>query len=205
VADVNTNPKNTVIGTRAFSSKPETAAQMAAAMAAGLREQGIIATFKHFPGHGDTAEDSHDNLAVSHKTAGELAQCEWVPFASATENDMVMVGHIALPELLGNRTPASMSAEVVTGILKDQLGFDGLVITDSLEMGAVTDLYDSGEAALAALEAGCDLLLMPANLETAFEAVVEAVETGAYPQVQLDATVERILRFKEQHGILGIG
>ena len=205
VADVNTNPKNTVIGTRAFSSKPETAAQMAAAMAAGLREQGIIATFKHFPGHGDTAEDSHDNLAVSHKTAGELAQCEWVPFASATENDMVMVGHIALPELLGNRTPASMSAEVVTGILKDQLGFDGLVITDSLEMGAVTDLYDSGEAALAALEAGCDLLLMPANLETAFEAVVEAVETGAYPQVQLDATVERILRFKERQGMLGIG
>ena len=205
VADVNTNPKNPVIGSRAFSSKPETAGQMAAAMAEGLREQGIIPTFKHFPGHGDTAEDSHDDLAVSRKTAEELAKCEWVPFESATENDMVMIGHIALPNVLSDRTPASMSAEVVTGILKNQMGFQGLVITDSLEMGAITDLYTSDKAALTALKAGCDLILMPANLETAFEAVVEACETGEFSKDALDATVERILRFKERHGILGIG
>jgi len=205
VADVNTNPKNTVIGTRAFSSKPETAGQMVAAMAEGLREQGIIATFKHFPGHGDTAEDSHDNLAVSRKTAAELAACEWIPFAAATENDMVMVGHIALPNVLSDRTPASMSPEAVTGILKNQLSFRGLIITDSLAMGAITELYTSGKAALSAVRAGCDLILMPANLETAFDAVVNAYETGELDVAVLDATVERILRFKEQHGILGIG
>ena len=205
VADVNTNPKNTIIGSRAFSSKPETAAQMAAAMAEGLREEGIIPTFKHFPGHGDTAEDSHDALAVSRKTAEELAACEWIPFESATEYDMIMVGHIALPNVLNNRTPATMSEEIVTEVLKNQLGFQGLVVTDSMEMGAITAQYTSDKAALYALKAGCDIILMPANLETAFEAVVEACETGELSKDHLDATVERILRFKEQHGILGIG
>ena len=205
VADVNTNPKNTTIGSRAFSSKPETAAQMAAAMADGLREEGIIPTFKHFPGHGDTAEDSHDALAVSQKTAEELATCEWIPFESATENDMIMVGHIALPNVLNNRTPATMSEEIVTEVLKNQLGFQGLVVTDSMEMGAITAQYTSDKAALYALKAGCDIILMPANLETAFEAVVEACETGELSKDHLDATVEGILRFKEQHGILGIG
>ena len=205
VADVNTNPKNTIIGSRAFSSKPETAAQMAAAMAEGLREEGIIPTFKHFPGHGDTAEDSHDALAVSRKTAEELAECEWIPFESATENDMIMMGHIALPGILPDRTPATMAPEIVTDVLKNQLGFQGLVITDSLEMGAITAQYTSDKAALYALKAGCDIILMPANLETAFEAVVEACETGELSKDHLDATVERILRFKEQHGILGIG
>lgn len=205
VADVNTNPKNPIIGTRAFSSNPETAGQMAAAMAEGLREEGIIPTFKHFPGHGDTAEDSHDALAVSHKTAAELAQCEWIPFGHATADDLVMVGHIALPAVLNDRTPATMSSEIVTGILKNQLMFQGLVITDSLEMGAITALYNSDEAAVNAIRAGCDLLLMPANLETAFEAVVEAYETGQLSVADLDATVERILRFKERHGLLGIG
>ena len=205
VADVNTNPKNTIIGNRAFSSNPETAAQMASAMAEGLREQGIIPTFKHFPGHGDTVEDSHDALAVSRKTAAELAECEWIPFVSATADDMIMMGHIALPNILNDRTPATMSPEIVTGILKNQLGFQGLVVTDSLEMGAITDLYTSDKAALGALKAGCDLILMPANLEKAFEAVVEAYGTGTLDVAGLDATVERILRFKERHGMLGIG
>lgn len=205
VADVNTNPKNTVIGTRAFSSKPEIAARMVAAMAEGLRDHGIIPTFKHFPGHGDTAEDSHDALAVSRKTAAELAECEWLPFQSATADDMIMVGHIALPAILNDRTPASLSPEIITGILRNQLGFQGLVITDSLEMGAITNLYTPDEAALGAIQAGCDLLLMPANLETAFEALVEAYETGSLSEADLDTCVERILRFKERHGMLGIG
>ena len=205
VADVNTNPKNTIIGSRSFSARPETAGQMASAMAEGLRESGIIPTFKHFPGHGDTAEDSHDALAVSRKTAAELAACEWIPFGSATADDMVMVGHIALPNVLSDRTPASMSAEVVTGILKNQMGFQGLVITDSLEMGAITSLYPSDKAALGAVKAGCDLILMPANLEKAFDSLVNAYETGELDTADLDATVERILRFKERHGILGIG
>ena len=205
VADVNTNPKNPVIGKRAFSSDPETAGIMASAMAEGLRDQGVIATFKHFPGHGDTAEDSHNHLAVSYKSAQELAQCEWIPFSFATADDMIMLGHIALPQVLNDRTPASMSRQVVTGILREQLGFEGLIITDSLEMGAITDLYTSADAAVRAIQAGCDLILMPDDLEAAFDAVVNAYETGELSQADLNATVERILRFKERHGMMGIG
>lgn len=205
VADVNTNPKNTVIGNRAFSPDPKIAAQMASAMAQGLREFGIIPVFKHFPGHGDTTEDSHIGLAVSCKTKEELSACEWLPFEGAGSGDLVMIGHIALPNVTGSNTPASMSEQIVTGILKNQLGFEGLVITDSLEMDAVTDLYDPVRAPLEALRAGCDLLLMPMDFTKSFDAVVEAVEKGEFSEAQLDAIVERILRFKAMSGLLGVG
>ncbi len=202
VADVNTNPGNPVIGNRAFSSDPVLAAQMADAMANGLRQQGIVPVFKHFPGHGDTAEDSHAGLAVTYKTEEEMASCEWLPFLEAGPLECVMVAHVAAPELTGDLTPATMSYHMVTEILKEQLGFRGLVITDSLEMGAVTESCTSGESALNALNAGCDLLLMPANLVEAFDAVVSAVESGEYPAEKLDETVLRILRFKLDSGIL---
>lgn len=205
VADVNTNPDNPVIGTRAFSSDAATAAQMAGAMADGLRDAGIIAVFKHFPGHGDTAEDSHSQLAISYKTAEEMQSCEWLPFLEAGSEDCVMVGHIAVPELTGDLTPASLSHQVVNGILRDQLGFQGLVVTDSLAMNAIAGEYTPGEAALAALNAGCDLLLMPNGLQDAFDAVVAAVEDGTYSQQQLDETVRRILQFKLDHGLLSFG
>ena len=202
VADVNTNPNNPVIGTRAFSSDPEIAARMAGAVADGLRQQGIVPVYKHFPGHGDTAQDSHAGLAVTYKTEEEMRSCEWLPFLEAGSLECVMVAHVAAPELTGDRTPATMSHEIVTGILRQKLGFEGLVITDSLEMGAVTESRTSGEAALAALNAGCDILLMPADLPEAFEAVVSAVESGEYPEETLDETVLRILRFKSDSDIL---
>lgn len=205
VADVNTNPKNSIIGSRAFSSDPVIAAQMASAMADGLRENGIIPTFKHFPGHGDTAEDSHHGLAVSYKTEEELASCEWLPFEAAGSSDLVMVGHIALPNVTGNNTPATMSHEIITGILKEKLGFQGLVVTDSLGMGAIEKQYDHAQATLGALQAGCDLLLVSSDFTQSFDAVVEAVENGSFSGDQLDAIVERILRFKAQHGLLGVG
>lgn len=202
VADVNTNPGNPVIGARAFSSDAGIAATMTAAMAAGLRENGVIPTFKHFPGHGDTAEDSHADIAVSYKTYAEMASCEWLPFAEATALDCVMIGHIAVPEITGDLTPATMSHQIVTGILREELGFEGLIITDALNMGAITDSYGSGEAAVLALQAGCDILLMPQNLYEAFDAVVAAVEDGTLSEEWLDETVLRILEFKSAHGIL---
>lgn len=205
VADVNTNPDNPIIGTRAFSSDPGVAADLASAMAQGLADSGVIATYKHFPGHGDTAEDSHLGLAVSHKTFQEMSACEWLPFRRATASDCVMVGHIAAPEITGAQLPASMSYKMVTEILKGSLSFQGLVITDSLAMEAITDAYAPGEAALTALQAGCDLLLMPNGLSEAFEAVVEALETGAYSEAALDATVTKILRFKLSHDLLSFG
>lgn len=202
VADVNTNPKNTVIGTRAFSSDPVIAGKMAAAFADGLREKRVISTFKHFPGHGDTAEDSHLGLAVNHKGREALENCEWLPFREAEATDFVMVGHIALPQVTGDMTPATMSYEIVTEILKEDMGFSGLVITDSLQMAAITDSFSSAEATLTALKSGCHIILMPDDLPEAFNAVLAAVKDGTLSTEWLDEAVKHILQFKQTHGIL---
>lgn len=206
VADVWTNPENTVIGKRAFSRDAGTVAQMARAMAQGLQSEGILPTFKHFPGHGDTAEDSHSGLAHTEKTKAEMLTCELLPFVqgkdeSQTAPRAVMVGHIAAPALGTGETPASLSHSVVTELLREELlaGEDVLVITDSLAMGAVTEQYSPGEAAIEAFLAGNDLLLMPAGLEEAFDAVLGAVQEGRIPEERLDESVARILRFKEQY------
>lgn len=198
VADVNTNPNNPVIGNRAFSSHCNVAGQMAKAMAEGLEEQGIVPVFKHFPGHGDTAQDSHEEVAYSHKTLEELQACEFIPFSGLTENQCVMVGHIALPEVTGDMTPATLSSEIVTGLLREKLGFRGLILTDSMVMEAITDNYSSAEASLLALEAGCQIILQPADFPSAFAGVVEAVEAGTFPEEQLNAVVLQILRFKQE-------
>ena len=198
VADVNTNPDNPVIGNRSFSSHCNVAGQMAKAMAEGLEEQGIVPVFKHFPGHGDTAQDSHEEVAYSNKTLEELQACEFIPFSGLTENQCVMVGHIALPEVTGNMTPATLSSEIVTGLLREKLGFRGLILTDSMVMEAITDNYSSAEASLLALEAGCQIILQPADFPSAFAGVVEAVEAGTFPEEQLNAVVLQILRFKQE-------
>lgn len=202
VADVNTNPHNTVIGKRAFSTDPVAAAVLVGAFRDGLAEKGIIATFKHFPGHGDTYEDSHYGLAVSYKTAEEMALCEWLPFQEATDGDFIMTGHIAAPNITGDQLPATFSHQMITEILKGQLGFSGLVVTDSMQMGAITNEYSSADAAILALQAGCDIILMPENLVEAFDAVVAAVENGILSEQWLDETVLRILEFKQQHKLL---
>ena len=198
VADVNTNPNNPVIGNRSFSSDCNVAGQMAKAMAEGLEEQGIVPVFKHFPGHGDTAQDSHEEVAYSHKTLEELQACEFIPFSGLTENQCVMVGHIALPEVTGDITPATLSSEIVTGLLRQELGFRGLILTDSMVMEAITDNYSSAEASLLALEAGCQIILQPADFPSAFDGIVEAVEAGTFPEEQLNAVVLQILRFKQE-------
>lgn len=202
VADVNTNPNNPVIGTRAFSSDPEVAATMAAAFAAGLREQGVCATFKHFPGHGDTDQDSHSGLAISWRNREQQTACEWIPFREATARDFIMIAHVALPEITGDMVPSTLSRPVVTGILREELGFDGLIITDAMNMGAIADSYGSSEAAIAALEAGCDIVLMPNNVPEAFRAVMDALNSGRFTEQWLDETVRQILSFKQAHGIL---
>ena len=201
-ADVNTNPDNPVIGTRAFSSDAQTAAALARGMADGLRQQGILPVFKHFPGHGDTLEDSHAGIAVTHKTREQLETCEFLPFEQASRQEAIMVGHIAVPELTGDLTPATMSERMVTEVLKNQLGFEGLIVTDSLSMGAITDAYSPADAALTALAAGCDLLLMPNDYRQAFDAVLAAAEDGILLESQLDDIVLRILQCKEDLGLL---
>lgn len=193
-ADVNTNPDNPIIGTRAFSSDAETAAAMVAAAAEGFRESGIIPTLKHFPGHGDTAEDSHTALAVTYKTLEELQSCEFLPFEADTGMHAVMVGHIAAPEVTGNNLPATLCAEMIARIPdKDHT----LIVTDSLEMQAISDQYSSGEAALQAFQAGCDVLLMPMDLQEAYETILEAVKDGRISEERLDESVNKILTYKQ--------
>ena len=193
VADVNTNPDNPVIGDRSFSSDAETAARMVADAAQGLRENGILPTLKHFPGHGDTKEDSHTALAVTHKTLAELQDCEFLPFAADTGLHAVMVGHIAAPNVTGDLTPATLSPALV-GLVPD--AENTLIVTDSLSMDAITSAYTPGEAAVLALQAGCDVLLMPNGLPEAYNAVLQAVKDGTISEERLDRSVDKILRYK---------
>lgn len=195
-ADVNTNPDNPIIGTRAFSSDAGEAARLSVAMAKGLAGQEILPTFKHFPGHGDTAEDSHNGLAYSYRTLDELNTCELLPFAAAAEAGphAVMVGHIVVPELTGE-TPASLSPAAIALVPDAE---NTLIVTDSLAMGAITDAYTPGEAAVLALQAGCDVLLMPDGLAEAYTAVLDAMQNGAISEERLDQSVNKILQFKAQ-------
>ena len=193
-ADVNTNPHNPIIGTRASSSDAATAAQMAAAAADGLRASGILPTLKHFPGHGDTAEDSHTALAVTYKTLDELQACELLPFGADTGLHAVMVGHIAAPKVTGGTTPASLSPQLVALIPDAE---NTLIVTDSLAMDAITAAYTPGEAAVQAIQAGCDVLLMPSSLPEAYAAVLGAVRNGTISEERLDQSVNKILRYKE--------
>ena len=202
-ADVNTNPDNPIIGTRAFSSDAATAAEMAAAAADGLRTGGILPTLKHFPGHGDTSEDTHVGTVTLNKTLDDLRSCELVPFAQNVNNaPLIMAAHITVPQVTGDDTPASLSSVMLTDLLRGELGYQGLIVTDSLAMQAITDVYTPGQAAVKALQAGADLLLMPNGLADAYTAVLEAVQDGTIPQQRLDESVQRILQCKYQYGIL---
>lgn len=202
VADVWTNPDNRVIGRRAYSDDPEEAAALVSAAVAGFHAGGVGCVLKHFPGHGDTAEDSHLGAAYCGKAPGELAECELVPFAAglAAGADMVMVGHITLPKLDPER-PATLSPAVVTGLLREQMGFAGVVITDALRMGAITGAAESSaQAAVLAVEAGCDLLLAPEDPASAAEALLAEISDA-----RIDESVLRILELKLRLGLIAAG
>ena len=198
VADVWTNPDNTVIGKRAYSDDPQEAATLVAGAVRGFHSSGMLCVLKHFPGHGDTAEDSHLGAAYCGKTPEELRRCEFLPFEAgiAAGAGMVMVGHITLNEVDPD-APATLSKAVVTGLLREELGFrDGVVITDAMSMSALAGL-DETEAAVRAVEAGCDLLLGLSDPDAA----VQALDANL-SDARLDESVLRILRLKAAHGLL---
>ncbi|MCI8374466.1 MAG: glycoside hydrolase family 3 protein [Lachnospiraceae bacterium] len=197
-ADVITNEKNTVIGDRSFGNDPQKVTELAAAVTEGLHGEGILSAFKHFPGHGATKDDTHEGYAYSERSYEELKSAELVPFAAAQECgvDMVMVAHISLPEVTGDHTPSSLSHRMITEILRGDLGYEGLVITDALNMGAIAKAYSSGEAAVRAVEAGVDLLLMPKNFSEACEGIQQAVLEERISEERLEESVRRILRVK---------
>jgi beta-N-acetylhexosaminidase len=202
VADVWSNESNTVIGERAYSDDFEEAATLVAAAVRGFGDSGIICTLKHFPGHGDTGEDSHYESAYADKTESQLMLEEMLPFISGIEAgaDMVMIGHLIVPSI--DDVPATLSYTIVTGLLREKLGFDGVVITDSLAMNAVADHYSTAEIAVKALQAGADILLGPKSLEKAAKAIMDALETGELTIERIDESVMRILVLKIEKGIV---
>ena len=198
VADVNTNPKNPVIGLRAYSGDPEEAAELVAAATEGFHAGGVGCCLKHWPGHGDTKTDTHKGSASTAKTWEELLSCEILPFRSGigAGADMVMAAHISAPEVTGSSEPASLSRVLMTVKLRGELGFQGVIVTDSFEMLAISGVYSPGEAAVKAILAGADIVLMPADYEQAFDAVMAAVESGEISEERLEESVRRILRMK---------
>lgn len=196
VADTWSNSANTVIGKRAYSDDFEETAELVAAAVKGFNDGGVMCTLKHFPGHGDTSEDSHSGSAYATKSLAELAKEEFLAFKSGIDAgaDMVMVGHITMTGVDG--LPAVFSHTMVTEQLRETLGFEGVIVTDALNMGAISNIYSSDEAAVRCIEAGIDLLLMPNDLETAVSGVVSAVENGTISEERINESVRRILKLK---------
>jgi len=204
VADVNNNPENPIINTRSFGENPARVAEFVSAYVRGVNENGGLATAKHFPGHGDTAADSHIDLPVIKADRARLDELELVPFraAIAAGAGSVMTGHLNVPALEPDaNTPATLSHNILTGVLREQLGFDGLVITDAMDMGGITVRFAPGEAAVRAVLAGADALLMPPVPDAAFEALQGAVKSGRISRERLDASVRRILEAKARLGL----
>lgn len=214
--DIWSNPDNTVIGDRAFGTDAATVTGAANETALGILSGGVIPVAKHFPGHGDTAVDSHYGLPVVDKSLEELEELELRPFRQAIDTTCVygtyggdtsipaiMVAHILLSQIDPDN-PASLSPEVVTGLLREEMGYEGVVCTDDLTMGAISNTYGMGEAAVLAVEAGCDLLLVchgADNLAEAHAALVEAVDSGRIPEERLDESVYRVLSLKAVYGL----
>lgn len=204
VADVFTNPENTVIGNRSFGSDPTLVGDMVSAAIKGFKSSGIISCVKHFPGHGDTSGDSHNGKVTVNKTWDEMLDCEIIPFKKAISQsvDMVMVGHISTPNVTSDGLPASLSREMITGKLRGELGFSGVVITDAMNMGAITKNYSSGTSAVKAIQAGVDIILMPKSFSEAYNSLLKAVKNGTISEDRIDKSVLLILKLKEKYGII---
>ncbi len=203
-ADVNNNPSNPVINVRSFGEDPLLVAAMTSAFVEGVQEAGVAATIKHFPGHGDTDTDSHLALPMIRATRARLDAMELVPFRAAIDAGVqaVMSAHIALPAVTRDSTPATLAPSVMTGLLRDTLGFKGLVVTDAMDMRGVGAGYGLGESAVLAVKAGADILLMPPDVPAAINAVVAAVERGEIPASRIEASVRRIFEMKLRTGAI---
>ncbi len=202
VADVLTNEDNTVVKDRSFGSDPEVVSEMVTEVVKGLSDGGMLCAPKHFPGHGSTGGDTHDGYAASDRSLEDLEEVDLQPFQAAISagTPMIMVGHMTMTEIDPDN-PACLSGTIVTGILRDKLRYDGIIITDAINMGAITDNYSNAAATVAAIQAGCDMVLCVSNLTTVVDAVVDAVEDGEILESSIDNSVLRILTAKYRYGI----
>lgn len=201
VADVVNPLCSDTMGLRSFSSDAAVAADMVRAEVEGFRDKKMLCCAKHFPGIGAAAGDSHEGAITIDSTNEELETVDLVPFRAAIEAGvpMIMVGHVSLPNVVGDSTPAPLSSAIVQGILRDSLGYTGIIVTDSLSMGAITNYYTPAEAAVAALKAGCDIPLMPERFDEAYQGVLDAVQAGELTEERLDESLIRILSAKQEY------
>ncbi|WP_282924048.1 glycoside hydrolase family 3 protein [Mediterraneibacter massiliensis] len=197
-ADIWLNPENTVVRYRSFGSDVQLVSDMTAAAVRGFHSAGICTALKHFPGHGGTAEDSHEGFAYAARSLEELRECEFLPFQAGIEagSEFVMIGHITVPEITGEGTPATLSGNMVTDILRKELGYEGIIVTDAMNMGAISANYSSDTAAAEAVKAGVDMILMPADFYGAYEGILSAVASGEISEKRLDESVKRIIELK---------
>lgn len=204
VVDVNNNPSNPVINTRSFGEDPKQVARLAAAFVKGSQDAGVMATIKHFPGHGDTDVDSHARMPIVGASAARLDSVELVPFAAGINAGagMVMTAHVALPAVQGDSiTPATLAPKIITGLLRNQLHFTGLAITDAMTMGGIGKGYTTEESSVLAVQSGADILLKPTDPSKAVDAIVAAVESGAITRARVDSAVRRVLELKARTGV----
>ena len=203
VLDVNNNSDNPIINIRSFGEDPSQVAQMGISFVRGIQDNGSIATGKHFPGHGDTEIDSHIALPVFEHDRQRLEDIELVPFQAAIDAGMraIMTAHIAVPDLSGNRLPATLTEEVLTDLLRVQMGFEGIVFTDAMDMGAVDRTFPSGEASVLAVLAGADVILIPRDVGDAIQAIASAVQSNRIEEKRIDRSVSKLLRLKEEMGL----
>ncbi len=197
-ADVLTNPMNTVIGNRSFGCDGGLVANMSLAISQGLSESQVLSCFKHFPGHGATKEDTHEGSAYTNKTLAELFENELVPFQAAVNNNIpfIMVSHIAAPNVTGDNTPSSLSKVMITDILRNQMGYDGIIITDSMSMSAISESNSTKDPIIQSFLAGTDMLLMPQDFCAAYQSVLDAIADGTISEQRINDSLERILRVK---------
>lgn len=205
VLDVNSNANNPVIGDRSFGDNAEIVSRLGVETMKGIKSEKVIPVVKHFPGHGDTAVDSHLELPTVNKNLEELKQLELLPFAAAVENgaDVVMAAHILLPEIDPNY-PSSMSKVILTDMLRKQLGFNGVIITDDMTMGAIIDNYSIAQASVQSVKAGSDIILVAheeSNIEAAINALKAAVKNGEIKEERIDESVARIIRLKQKYNL----
>ena len=203
-ADVLTNPANTVIGPRSFGSDPDLVAAMVAAEVQAMLKTGTLPCLKHFPGHGDTAGDSHTGAVYAPRSRADIEAVELKPFVAGIDAGcpLVMVGHIETPNFAADGLPASLSTVMMTDVLRGQLGFTGAIVSDSFAMGAITQNYAPADAAVRYFQAGGDILLMPANLQASYDGVLAAVRDGRLTEERIDESVLRVLAAKEAAGLL---
>lgn len=201
--DVLSNTENAVVTNRSFSSDPNVVASMTTNVLAGLHSNGVLGSAKHFPGHGNTDSETYEGFAVSHATLDEMRERELVPFQAMIDNgvDFVMVGHVVYPEASDNLVPATLNYDVTTELLRNEMGFEGVAISDAMSMGAIVNNYELSESVVGAINAGIDVILMPSNFVRSYQIIIDAVNSGEISMERIDEAVTRVLVAKAKMAI----